>query len=948
MYSPILPELTPLDRLEQVSDARSVRMEKLYHWIVCHPIRVGAAGLLVTILLGIGLFSLRLDSSISTLLPRKDPARSFYDQVVKTFGSDEVNVIGLVADDIFTTATLEKIERITRGAEKIDGVAWVMSLTNVKDPIADVLSPPRLIPRIPTGRGELEELRRRVKDNPLFIGNLVSPDSRGAAINIYFHGLSDADYVAKGIDEKLEALVTTETGPEKIYLTGIAHIKTQALRLMRRDLASLAPLSLLLVVSVLFFAFRTKRGVLFPLVAVVLGVTWTLGIMGWLGQPITIGTLVLPPVLVVIGSSYATHLLARYYLNIRTGCGLNAPQAAEAALSQSALPLFVSAVTTMIGFCALMLNPIQAVRTLGFFAVVGIAILLYIALTLLPAALAALPVPTLAGSNRSDLKLEGILSRLATMDIKRRVPIFAVAILAAVISAMAIPRITADTNFLSYFSPRDPVRIASEQVNKHVAGAVPFYVVLKAPAAHQAVTYENLKRIKEFQEYLRRIPGVETSISIVDYLELLDQGLRKGGNDFVVDEQGNLAPASQAKSFWEAPERLSEVLALVSSNPSAFEAVINKDFSEANIIVRTSFDRSSAIAAAVAKIKAWGRAHLPPTHMLTPTGKVILLNNTTDNIVWGQIQSITLALLVIFCVMSILFLSAKVGFIAMLPNVLPILTFFGVMGWVGIELNIGTSIIAAIAIGMAVDSTIHYVAKFNSDIKESGDQESAIKSALATVGRPIVYTSLALACGFIGVCFSTFVPLQNFGFLSAVTLAIAAVSNLVFLPALLATTRIVTIWDLLFVKLGHDPHKTIPLLKGLRRSQARIAVLMGHLVELPEGSVVVKQGTLGEEMYVILRGSAEVRASAGDGPPKAVRRLERGDVFGEMGLVRHHPRSADVVALEDVEMLAVDERFLTRLQRRYPRIAAKVFLNLTRILSDRLEGTTEWAVGQRQ
>lgn len=921
-------------------------MRSLYRWVIAKPWWVAALGAGLTAFFGAGLVWLRLDSSVSTLLPSKDPGQIFYDRAVSLFGSDEVNVIGVIADDVFSTSVLEKIDRITRAAEKIDGVAWVLSITNVKDLIADVLVPPRLMPEIPRSRAALEELRRRVEDNPLFVGNLVSADSRGAAINVYFRGLSDAEYIAKGIDRKLEELIERERGPEEIYLTGLAHIKTHALELMRRDLVSLAPLSLVLVMGVLFMAFRTKRGVLFPLGCVVLGVAWTLGLMGWLGQPITIGTLVLPPILVVIGSSYATHMLARYYFNLQSAQSGDPRAVAHAALEQSALPLFVSALTTMVGFCALTVNPIQAVRALGLFAVIGIGILFCITMTLVPAALALLPAPP-AEPPDPKRDLGTVLGRLAEVDITMRAPIFVTVVVVVGVSLVAIPRIVVDTSFLSYFPPQAPVRMASERVNRHVAGAVPFYVVLQTPQPKLAVSYENLRRIKDFQDFLEGVRGVETSISIVDYLELLDRGLREGEEDFVVDEQGNLVSAGELKSFWEAPERLGEVLKLVSGNPSAFRSVVTEDFSTANIIVRTSFERSSEIAAAVRKIENWGRAHLPPTHSLVPTGKVILLNNTTDDVVWGQVESVSLALVVIFLVMSVLFLSLKVGFVAMLPNLLPIVAFFGLMGWVGVELNIGTSIIAAIAIGIAVDNTIHYVARFTASLKEIGDQERAIASSLSTVGRPIVYTSAALACGFLGVCFSTFLPLQNFGFLSAATLGVAALSNLIFLPALLATTRIVTIWDILFVKLGRDPHRTIPLLKGLRSSQARIAVLMGRLEEFKSGSTIVEQGTMGEQMFVILRGTAEVRASATPGgPKKAVRRLGRGDVFGEMGLVRRHPRSADVVALEDVEVLAVDESFLTRLQRRYPRIAAKVFLNLARILSDRLEGTTELAVGR--
>ena len=177
-------------------------------------------------------------------------------------------------------------------------------------------------------------------------------------------------------------------------------------------------------------------------------------------------------------------------------------------------------------------------------------------------------------------------------------------------------------------------------------------------------------------------------------------------------------------------------------------------------------------------------------------------------------------------------------------------------------------------------------------------------------------------------------------------MATALGANLVLLPALLATTKIITLWDLLGVKLGDDPAQTIPLFAGLRPSQARIVVLMGELRHFQPGEAIVRRGERGDEMYVIIEGTTEVLAGDGSGRQR-INQLRRGDVFGEMGLVRRAERTADVVAAGAVDVLALDERFLRRIQNRYPRIASKVFLNLTRILSDHLQRTTERYVAAR-
>jgi hypothetical protein len=291
---------------------------------------------------------------------------------------------------------------------------------------------------------------------------------------------------------------------------------------------------------------------------------------------------------------------------------------------------------------------------------------------------------------------------------------------------------------------------------------------------------------------------------------------------------------------------------------------------------------------------------------------------------------------VIFIVMSTMFLSFRIGLIAMIPNLFPILVFFGLMGASGAVLSLSTNIIAAIVLGIAVDDTIHLMTRLSADIRSTADQEQALLHTFSTVGKPVFYTSVILFLGFLTLCISTFVPIREFGLLAATSMVVALAADVVLLPAVLSTTRIITLWDLLYLKLGRDPHKTIPLFEGLRPSQAKIVTLMGELQAFPKGQAIVRQGEMGNEMYVLLKGTADILIKA-DGQSKRIAGVERGEVFGEMGLLRHHERTADIVATEDVEVLAVNERFLSRIKRRYPRIGTQIFFNVAKILSDRLE-----------
>ncbi len=920
-------------------------MLALARLLVRHPVAFLVANLLVTAILGYTALGIRIESSLSSVLPGGDPQIEYYAKVRETFGSDDVGVVGMRAENIFAPGTLAKIARVTEAIAKVKGVQSVASLTNAPDPAEDVINQPKLLPRIPPSSSELETLKKKLRDIPLYGKNLVSDDFKGVAINVFFKNLTDVQYYDLEVDKSIRAILDKEEGPEHFYFTGAAHLTQAAMELMRHDLRIFTPIALVLVLISFGVSFWSVRGVLLPAISVVMALSWTLGVMVLANKSITLGTFVLPPLLLVIGSSYAIHVMARYYEQIDAG---TAPEeVVYRAFLRVWIPLTISGFTTLVGFGALMVNRITAIWDLGLFAVVGIVFLIITSLTFIPAALRVLPIEKRHHTvGRVAPWLSDVLVRLGKRDYVFRGPILWVSAVAAVLATIGAAFIQVDSNFLYYFRPTSPIRVDNEMINDKIVGSNPFYLVIEGDDPGTMKRWEVLKQVKDLEKYLLTIPGITSCLSFVDYLELFEAGLYPK-NDVTFDAEGNAqAPGEKPKTFWEEPQNLAPVLGLVATNPKAFKGVVTADYKSGTILVRTNLTGSQAIEQTLSQIRRYVAEQFPPKLRVTPTGNLVLLTGTASDIVSGQIQSLSLALGVIFIVMSLMFLSMKVGLLAILPNVLPILVFFGVMGWGGIFLNLGTSLIAAIALGIAVDSTIHYMARLNVELKGAVDQVSALVSTLRVVGPPIIYATVALFLGFLTFGFSNFVPILQFGLLTAITMATALLTNLVLLPAVLGTTRIITVWDLLALKLGHDPSSTIPLFSGLRPAQARIVILMGEIRRFQPGDQVLRQGDKGNEMYVIIQGSVEV--FAGQGPDRRrIAQQKRGDVFGEMGLVRQHERTADVIASDNVELLAVDQRFLERIQFRYPRIASKVFLNLTRIVSDRLERMTDQFVAAR-
>jgi len=910
-------------------------MNRWARWLVAHPRIVLVVALCITVVLFGFARDVRFESSLASVLPKGDPAVAYYEETRTHFGSDDVAVIGVRADDVFAPATLEKIARVTDQLAKIDGVEQVLSLTNAVDVAADVFTPPPLVPRIPPTPEDIVALHATLHKRPLYTKNLLAPNGKGAAINVFFRPLTDAEYANLDIEGKIGRVLAAAEGPEEFFYTGTGHVKYEAAAMMRRDLLWLAPLALLLMTLAFWLSSRTKRGVILPAMSVGIALVWTLGVLVLLGKTITLGTFMVPPLLLVVGSAYVIHVTAHYYEQAELSG--DPREVVRETIERVWTPFLISALTTIVGFGSLMVSRIPAIFDLGFLAVIGVVALTVCALTVLPAMLVLLPVERVAQRARSSSALlEGLFGRLGTWASNSRYAILATGALVAAIGLMGIPRIQADSDFMEYFTPDSRVRRDNETINREIVGSNPFYIVVEGAKDGTMERWEVLRLVKELQAFVETLPGVTSSLSLVDYLELLESGLASNAaKDIVVDDQGRLQAAEVPKPFWEEPRNLTQVVAMVKQSPATFSGVVTKDFRRASILVRTRLAGTRAVQDTLEKIRGYVDEHFPADLAVHMTGSLVLVNRTAESIVSGQVQSLGMALVAIFVVMALMFLSARIGLLAVIPNVLPVVFFFGVLGWFGIDLNLGTSLIAATSLGLAVDSTIHYMARFNRELQGETDQTAAIQRTLRSVGTPILYTTSALLLGFLVFGLSSFVPIRDFGLLTGVTLAISLVANLALLPALLATTKIITLWDLVGVRLGEEPTRTIPLFAGLRPSQARVVVLMGEVRVFGPGEHVIRQGEAGNEMYVLLSGRADVLI--GDETKQPVAHLDRGDVCGEMGLVRHHVRGADVVAASAVEVLAVNERFLRRIQRRYPRIAARVFLNLTRILSDRLE-----------
>ncbi|EFK07284.1 cyclic nucleotide-binding domain protein [delta proteobacterium NaphS2] len=347
------------------------------------------------------------------------------------------------------------------------------------------------------------------------------------------------------------------------------------------------------------------------------------------------------------------------------------------------------------------------------------------------------------------------------------------------------------------------------------------------------------------------------------------------------------------------------------------------------------------------KIEAYLNENLPAGFSFQVTGIGVVISHSSQLITDGQIKSLFLTLVLVFAIMFLLFMSFKVGIIGILPNCFPILVGFGLMGWLGIPLSMATSLIAGVAIGLAVDDTIHYLVGYNHEFKKDLDKKRALRDTVRHLGKPIIFTTVTISLGFSVLLFSSFKPTAVFGLLMVITMVSALVGDLILLPSLMMHVELITIWDLIRVKLGKDPQEGIPLFKGLSRTQVHYILTAGNLKTYAAGTTVMTKGEVSDSMYAIISGTLQVlgeenrNAGGIKRPRQVISTLKTGDVVGEMGMIRSCERSATVVAVSSSELLQINERMIKRLQWLYPPTAHRFFFNLMRILCDRLQNITE-------
>lgn len=724
---------------------------------------------------------LRIDPSTEPLLPRGDPAIDAYRRAVLAFGDDQVFVIAMECDDVFRAEHLEALRRVTDAISRLDGVRRVRSLTRVTSfryvPEEDWIEVRPFIEDVPREAAALAALRERALASPIYRRNLVSADGRAAALEVGFREMSDGEFIAADLDGRIRRVLDAESGEgRRFYVSGRPHIKSRMYHGMVRDLTALIPIGLAVVAGVLALAVGRPRGVLLPLATVAVAVLWTFGAIAFLDRPLTVLTVLLAPTLVAIGSVYGVHVLGRWEEELPRGGG--PPEVALRTLRHMRLPVGVAGLTTVVGFAALLLTDVPAVFEIGAFSILGIASVTLISLLGLPALLSRLPLPSpgpppgLAAA--VGARLDAALASCAELARRRATPLVLFWLVLSAGALAALPRIEIDTDYLSFFDADTRVRRDFDAINRLLAGAVPLFVVLEGePGALRDPAL--LRRIEALQAGIDELPGVSRSMSLLDTLRVLNRAIERD------DPAAERVPDSRAA--------VTELLFMFPKAELARFATV--DQGAANVVVRTGEVGSAAVRRLVERIEALLRGDaLPAGVERRVTGNAVLLSRAADEVARSQPRTVGLAALAIFALLSLSLRSVRLGAVGMIPNVVPVLLFFGALGLGAAPLSLPTSLIGSVALGIAIDATAHYVVRYRAERAAGASPEEAVRRTTLRVGRPVAIASLMLAAGFASIVASEFATLRQFGTLSAGTLVVCAFTDLLLLPALLLRWRL--------------------------------------------------------------------------------------------------------------------------------------------------------------
>lgn len=686
---------------------------------------------------------LRIDNSIEVWLPKSSANYKLYQEFVAKYGSDEFMVIAAGVDDPFAPNALESQRTLGEKIRQIDGVDRVWDL-------------PTLAQAIWAGGASWQDQARA---SPFLRSLVLGKDGKTVGLFVWFKNLKGAEARMRTVSA-IEALVNSvSTSGFEVHMAGAPRMNVALDKASAHDSMIFLPLAIAACVLVLMLMLRSIAGVVAPMCAVGVSAVWTVGLMAMTGHALNVVTVIMPTLHFVLGLSNGIRLASRYEDNLRET--RDADDSVRRTLRELLLPLMFMSLTMAIGFLSLLSSDLDPIVELGEFSALGLMIAFLSNALIVPGMLTLLR-PTLPQHAVAPAPTERHWSARSGVAVARH-PWLAIGTAMVLLGGCIalLPALRTESNVLKFF-PDDSI-IARDYafIGERLTG---FYTIELDISCPVDSGYETLAAIKKLDATVAGLPHV-VRVDYIGKTDALPKSVLAGANG--------------------------------KTGPSPFSGLSDRFYAESQDKVSFRFCvlvnamASSEYYPLIERIENSARETLRASSDFHLTGIVSLLNDAQNALVATQIKSFATAFGVIVAMMALLFRSLRAALASILPNLLPIMLTFGWMALCGIHLDAATVMIASVAIGIAVDNTIYFLAQYRAERVGGRNSDAAIAATFDRIGSPISNTSIVAATGFGIVAFAQFHPLVYFGVLTAVTMITALAASLFLTPA---CVRVFQVW----------------------------------------------------------------------------------------------------------------------------------------------------------
>ena len=711
------------------------------------------------------------DPEIRNYIPQSMDSRIKTDKIEEEFGVQDLVMILFTDSTILTEDNLKNIKAADRAISRLTGVTNRTSPFTVRTikSTEGMMTADPLIRRIPSDEAGFEKLREEILNNRFARDIVISSDMTTASISAT---INDAENESVTL-QKIDSIAAAHSGSAEILKGGLPYIRHHIMKDVKKDAVFLVPLALLVMLLILKLSLGDWRSVLMPFSVVILSIAMCMGLIPLLGWKLSIITLLVPIILVGVANNYGIYLVARCQ-EIKQKHGSISVRSLVRELTGSLnKPIIFSGLTTVAGVLALLAHSIIPARQVGILAATGVALALIMSLILIPVLI------WFRGNGKSDFTAKNINTRgfdrflgsLSGIVIKRPTAVIVGFVMLTLILASGITLLRIETNQEKFFPKNNPLRMASDIINKKFGGSQTISVMVEGNIKEPEV----MQGIDNLTARVEKVEGVGQVFSISQAVREMSKAL------FLPDEEGyDKIPQTRA-----AIAQMFELYNM-SGNPDDFRQMMNLENTRAHILIRLSQPENRVIRNVKSVINE-ATTGFPAE--ITVGGYAIIMTDFAASIIRGQVTSLLFALITVFVFLTLIFKSFRGGIVGSVPLATSILILFGFMGFSGIALDAATALLSSIMIGVGVDFTIQYIWNFNIQLRKGLTYEESTQAAMKTIGRSIIINACGVMAGFSVLILSGFTSIRFFGYLVLISIGSCLAGALVLIPAILMRFR---------------------------------------------------------------------------------------------------------------------------------------------------------------